>query len=314
MKSFLEEYGFAILAAIIVIVLIMMVSPVGVAIRGSIDSVVLKFTGVADNGLDSASDKVGKMLNNIQEEPLEMMNIDSENQFLAIYKLKSGVFDNNKSTCQVVYDIRYGFVDSDCDNQSYKILPDGSRKIVLYDEPSEAPEPGNTYYLNEKDFPTFENGVLYKYSSAYGGNGYFTKDPLDETYIEYAHYSGVLKATHRFGEDEMADLLMESEIMVAENNFTITRYSRPSAVSVGDMSLGRRHVEEIGDKIKVCPIKSDEQKEFFESIGGGNVSEETGTALSIDPCSRFNLDSYVEWDNAGFWKYPMLSPGSSTGR
>lgn len=55
MKSFLEEYGFAILAAIIVIILIMMVSPVGTSVKESLGSVVFKFTGTANDGLDSAS-------------------------------------------------------------------------------------------------------------------------------------------------------------------------------------------------------------------------------------------------------------------
>lgn len=310
MKSFLEEYGFAILAAIIVIVLIMMVSPVGVAIRGSIDSVVLKFTGVADNGLDSATGNFGQLLNNIQEEEPSKLSINSENQYLLIYQLKSGVFDNNKTVCQEVIQDSHelsGVANSDCSSPFYKYLNDGTRAAVLYDYPEEEPQFGKTYYLKEKDLPTIENGVLYKYNSA-GSIGYFTKDPLDGTYIEYAHYAGVLKATSRFEDDELIFLLRDGEITVAENNFTITRYSQPSVISVGDMSFGWRHVEEIGDKIKVCPIESDEQKEFFESIGGGKAYEDTPFALVQDPCRRFDLNYHVEWDNAGFWKYPMANP------
>lgn len=53
MKAFLEEYGFAILATIIVILIIMMISPVGISIRESLRSVVFKFDGSVQNGLDT---------------------------------------------------------------------------------------------------------------------------------------------------------------------------------------------------------------------------------------------------------------------
>lgn len=63
MKAFLEEYGFAILAAIVVIVLIMMATPVGQAVKASLQSIVGKFTNTADNGLDSAGGKIADTFN-----------------------------------------------------------------------------------------------------------------------------------------------------------------------------------------------------------------------------------------------------------
>ena len=236
MKSFLEEYGFAILAAIIVIVLIMMVSPVGTAVRGSVDSIVHKFTGTANNGLDSATGKFEQTLNNIQEE-------------------------------------------------------------------------GNTYYADENedededDFPAFENGVLYKFNTAQGRIGYFTKDQKDGSYLEYEHFSGVLKPSYRFrGEEKLVDFLKGGEVTVEDNSFTITRYSKPSSVSVGDMSFGWSHIQSIGSRVYVCPIASDEQKDFFESTGENPLDTEQ------DLCLKYGLDSYFEWDDAGYWNLSTLNP------
>lgn len=53
MKSFLEEYGFAILAAIVVILLIAMATPVGNLIKGQILGVVESFGSSANNKLSS---------------------------------------------------------------------------------------------------------------------------------------------------------------------------------------------------------------------------------------------------------------------
>lgn len=53
MKSFLEEYGFAILAAIVVILLIAMCTPVGNLIKNQITSVVDSFASKTTSKLDS---------------------------------------------------------------------------------------------------------------------------------------------------------------------------------------------------------------------------------------------------------------------
>lgn len=55
MKSFLEEYGFAILAAIVVILLIAMSTPVGNLIKAQIMGMVDKFANTADKKLDSSA-------------------------------------------------------------------------------------------------------------------------------------------------------------------------------------------------------------------------------------------------------------------
>lgn len=56
MKSFLEEYGFAILSAIVVILLIMMISPVGDAVKDSLSGTVNKFALAADGANNKMED------------------------------------------------------------------------------------------------------------------------------------------------------------------------------------------------------------------------------------------------------------------
>ena len=54
MKAFLEEYGFVILIAIVIILLIVMATPVGNSIKASVLSLVDRFSGTATSKLDKA--------------------------------------------------------------------------------------------------------------------------------------------------------------------------------------------------------------------------------------------------------------------
>lgn len=63
MKAFLEEYGFSILSAIVVILLIMMISPVGTSVKESLGGIITSFTGTANEGLDNASNVLANNLN-----------------------------------------------------------------------------------------------------------------------------------------------------------------------------------------------------------------------------------------------------------
>ena len=54
MKAFLEEYGFVILIAIVIILLIVMATPVGNSIKASVLSLVDRFGGTATSKLDKA--------------------------------------------------------------------------------------------------------------------------------------------------------------------------------------------------------------------------------------------------------------------
>ena len=54
MKAFLEEYGFVILIAIVIILLIVMATPVGNSIKASVLGLVDRFSGTATSKLDKA--------------------------------------------------------------------------------------------------------------------------------------------------------------------------------------------------------------------------------------------------------------------
>ena len=85
MKAFLEEYGFAILSAIVVILLIMMISPVGTKIKESLTGITHSFTETADNGLDTAGNKLKSTLEEIGEEA-----VISEEGFCTPYSCNVG--------------------------------------------------------------------------------------------------------------------------------------------------------------------------------------------------------------------------------
>lgn len=67
MKSFFEEYGFIALAAIVVVLLIAMATPVGNAIRNSVLGLIAKFTATT-NGL---TDKMGADINAMQNNAVQ---------------------------------------------------------------------------------------------------------------------------------------------------------------------------------------------------------------------------------------------------
>lgn len=52
MKSFFQEYGFVILAAIVVILLIAMCTPIGSIIRTQIETIATNFSGKAENKIN----------------------------------------------------------------------------------------------------------------------------------------------------------------------------------------------------------------------------------------------------------------------
>lgn len=91
MKAFLEEYGFSILAAIVVILLIMMISPVGVSIKESLNGIVKGFDGSVSNGLNGLSLDGSHVVSNNGEYDIEL---DNENYIYAIYDVYPGHFSD----------------------------------------------------------------------------------------------------------------------------------------------------------------------------------------------------------------------------
>ena len=63
MKSFLEEYGFAILVAVVVIILIVIASPIGTEIKASVSGLVDSFGGKTVTAIDKTSKEVIVTLN-----------------------------------------------------------------------------------------------------------------------------------------------------------------------------------------------------------------------------------------------------------
>ena len=89
MKAFLQEYGFSILAAIVVILLIMMISPVGVNIKESLNSVVTNFSATAENGIDNV-----KVFDNIlQEEKSPVYLLDTPEGLIACIPKTNGNYE-----------------------------------------------------------------------------------------------------------------------------------------------------------------------------------------------------------------------------
>lgn len=63
MKKFFEEYGFVILASIVLIILISICSPVGGVVKTKIDNIMLSFSGKQQSSFDSVKvhDKLGEI-------------------------------------------------------------------------------------------------------------------------------------------------------------------------------------------------------------------------------------------------------------
>lgn len=61
MKSFLNEYGFAILSTIVVIMIILMISPVGISIRHGLFDLVLKFTDSTSAGMEQLDNTLSSL-------------------------------------------------------------------------------------------------------------------------------------------------------------------------------------------------------------------------------------------------------------
>lgn len=80
MKSFLEEYGFAILAAIVVILLIAMCTPVGNLIKNQVMGVVESFAGKTESKLAAADagEKTLRIKQSAKVEDVAQTKIDYE--------------------------------------------------------------------------------------------------------------------------------------------------------------------------------------------------------------------------------------------
>ena len=81
MKTFLEEYGFVILIAIVIILLIVMATPVGNSIKASVLSLVDRFSGTATSKLDKSKTERTTTLNG---STLTVVSDSETDKFVAI--------------------------------------------------------------------------------------------------------------------------------------------------------------------------------------------------------------------------------------
>lgn len=165
MKAFLEEYGFSILAAIVVILLIMMISPVGVSIKESLGSIVNKFDGAVSNGIDTnVVFNGGTGDSNYSNEDLPDMN--NENYYYEIYDASPGSFPNGNRYAVFTYDndsgelIEVSGINGNNETPTYngKTLTD-----FIFDR-----DDGNKYYykaLYIDPLPTED--TIYQYNGSY---------------------------------------------------------------------------------------------------------------------------------------------------
>lgn len=61
MKDFFSEYGFVILAALVVVALLVMVSPLGTQIKAAIEGLTTQFTTLGNNAITAAITNAGNI-------------------------------------------------------------------------------------------------------------------------------------------------------------------------------------------------------------------------------------------------------------
>lgn len=150
MKSFLEEYGFAILATIVVILLIMMISPVGMTIRDSFADIVLRFSSTSENSIDNAGAKLDNLLSNIgagkgdvitfeEYEGYDFIILDDQSDRMLVMLLNGSSIKSPWSTSGETYDfgggstaLKYAGNDLDVALEGYyETLPESIKDKIL---------------------------------------------------------------------------------------------------------------------------------------------------------------------------------------
>lgn len=165
MKAFLEEYGFSILAAIVVILLIMMISPVGVSIKESLGSIVNKFDGAVSNGIDTNVVFNGATGNsNHTNEDLPEMN--NEHYYYEIYDASPGAFPNGSRYAVFTYDIDSGELIEISGVNSKREVPTYEGKM-LFDFIFDREEGNKGYYTALYLDPLPQENTIYQHNGSY---------------------------------------------------------------------------------------------------------------------------------------------------
>lgn len=132
MKSFLQEYGFAILAAIVVIIIIAMCTPIGNVIRNQISGVIETFSEKTSSKLSSVTTE-GNEVVIIQNEGSFTVSVtanSSTDSFRVRYKKKSSGEDFNNIPW-VEFQDKLSTPDSKVNEKSYSICGEVGEKVMF---------------------------------------------------------------------------------------------------------------------------------------------------------------------------------------
>lgn len=210
MKAFFEEYGFSILAAIVVIILIMMISPVGVTIRNSLDGMVRKFDSAVSNNVGGLEDKI---FNNILDETANT-NPSSDN----VDELRDGdhIIVNNVDYIVQNYTCDISYAET-CTSGIYA-LPVvhviDNYYLLNFDE-------DELLITDQIEYELISHGNVFGFSAkaTLTNSGGYRVYPIDDTYLadsEYDSYSELLISRLSFIEDLDGLLLFKYNLEVGD--------------------------------------------------------------------------------------------------
>ena len=218
MKKFLEEYGFAILAAIVVIILIAMCTPVGSLIKKQVMNVVNNFALKTESRLDNVDNTISVIINQTDVSKIEVKVISKSttDEFNVEYRVKVGnnawgeykSLDPLKDPSSKMHKAEYT-IEANDGNQIQVRVTDPNRKEKIYyesnlitylatfvpsgteggeEEPQLEKKPvGGVIYYDNGD-----NGAIYTFYDA--DNNVISGNPVGNTNIKYYSVTGTSSA------------------------------------------------------------------------------------------------------------------------
>ena len=262
MKAFLQEYGFSILAAIVVILLIMMLSPVGVSVKESLSSVVSNFGATAESGVDNV--KIDEILNETITEDDGLPHVGYWYMDDGVYLIIAGEYEDYRDiiVAQKTDDDKYAVLVAQDDVTVDNILTaiDGMELVGknfdfnLIVMPLRV-QPGQLYKVQDPNF----NEVYHLVTDMSDGLGQYRIQT-------YAMYDGKLYRSEYGG--------CSNEIVKS-----LYTYENPTLVDAQDYEFVDKRVF-LGATKKV---KAYRVKEAFHDCGDHCSNYEVGTLMFVSP-------------------------------
>lgn len=269
MKAFLQEYGFSILAAIVVILLIMMVSPVGVSIKESLKSVVTNFSATAENGIDN----VNVFDDIFQEEKLPVYLLDTGDGPAAYIKKTNGNYDaflledagdGKYYVVESASDLEGPMIDGYIEEHPEIVVTDSFDLSLIIEKPViDEIKLHDLYKVEDRD-----NGTLYLYVTRLTSQTQYLMEP-------YVMYDGELVKVHANrcrDEFYLSDYGEYEKLDYHDYNFSTKRYY---AGSTSGVTLYKA-------------------KETFESRGGFSLGDKftEGSVYILEPINDNVYNTY----------------------